>query len=188
IQGHPGAEPANTGEYTSPPRSLFGNGRAALIRQRSPPCLSNLTQIPSIIIGKIISANSVQRGGHSDIPMRNDTKNVFISHIHEDDDLLQNLKDLLTRNGYEIRDSSIDSSKPNEAQDEAYIKSEILAPRIRWAGTFIVLVSPKTKESKYVEWEIDYAQKQNKRIVGVWAQGAQGTVAPAYLALYADAV
>jgi len=120
--------------------------------------------------------------------MSNDTKNVFISHIHEDDDLLQNLKDLLTRNGYEIRDSSIDSSKPNEAKDEAYIKSEILAPRIRWAGTFIVLVSPKTKESKYVEWEIDYAQKQNKRIVGVWAQGAQGTEAPANLELYADAV
>lgn len=120
--------------------------------------------------------------------MSNGAKNIFISHIHEDDDLLQDLKQLLTRNGYEIRDSSIDSSKPNEAQDEAYIKSEILAPRIKWAGTVVVLLSPKTKESKYVEWEIEYAQKEDKRIVGVWAQGAQGTEGPENLEFYADAV
>jgi len=50
-----------------------------------------------------------------------ETKNVFISHVHEDDKLLQDLKDLLSRNGYEIRDGSIDSSKPNEDQDDNYI-------------------------------------------------------------------
>ncbi|HET8925739.1 MAG TPA: TIR domain-containing protein [Candidatus Acidoferrum sp.] len=120
--------------------------------------------------------------------MSNGAKNIFISHIHEDDELLQGLKELLTRNGYEIRDSSIDSSKPNEAQDEAYIKSEILAPRIKWAGTVVVLLTPMTKESKYVEWEIEYAQKEGKRIVGVWAQGAQGTEGPENMELYADAV
>jgi hypothetical protein len=47
-----------------------------------------------------------------------DAKNVFISHVHEDDKLLQDLKDLLAKNGYEIRDSSIDKSKPNEARSD----------------------------------------------------------------------
>src|SRR5436853_5517254 len=102
-----------------------------------------------------------------------DTKNIFMSHVHEDDDLLQGLKDLLDRNGYEIRDGSIDSSKPNEATDEKYIKSEILAPRIRWSSTLVVLISPRTRESHYVDWEIEYAEKEGKRIIGVWAQGAQ---------------
>lgn len=64
--------------------------------------------------------------------MTDEQKNVFISHIHEDDATLQGLKDLLKRNGYEIRDGSIDSSKPNNAIDPDYIKSAILAPRIRW--------------------------------------------------------
>ena len=117
-----------------------------------------------------------------------EVKNVFISHVHEDDQLLQELKELLSRNGYEIRDGSIDSSKPNEATDEKYIKSEILAPRISWAGTLVVLISPKTHESRYVEWEIEYAHKQGKRIVGVWAQGGQGSDAPKNFDMYHDAL
>lgn len=74
--------------------------------------------------------------------MADEVKNVFISHVHEDDDALQDLKNLLKNNGYEIRDSSIDSSKPNQAENPDYIKSEILAPRIQWASTMVVLISP----------------------------------------------
>jgi hypothetical protein len=117
-----------------------------------------------------------------------DIKNVFISHVHEDDKLLQGLKDLLSQNGYSVRDGSIDSSKPNEAQSPDYIKTEILAPRIRWAGTMVVLVSPKTKGSEWVDWEIDYAKIKDKRVVGVWAQGAQDADVPKNLDAYADAV
>jgi len=115
-------------------------------------------------------------------------KNVFISHIHEGDDLLRDLKELLDRNGYQIKDSSIDSSKPNEATSEEYIKSGILGPRIQWAGAMVVLISPETKDSPWVEWEIEYAAQQGKRIVGVWAQGCQDSDAPKNLELYADAV
>ncbi len=115
-------------------------------------------------------------------------KNVFTSHVHEDDKLLQDLKDLLAKNGYEIRDGCIDSSKPNEATSDEYIKSQILAPRIRWASTLIVLISPRTHESKWVEWEIEYAHKEGKRIVGLWVQGGQDSDIPENLDDYADAV
>ncbi len=114
--------------------------------------------------------------------------NIFISHVHEDDELLQSLKDLLKSKGHEFRDSSIDSSKPNQAEDENYIKSQILAPHIQWAGTMVVLISPNLRDSKWVEWEIEYAHKQDKRIVGVWAQGAQDSSVPRSLGEYADAV
>lgn len=117
-----------------------------------------------------------------------ETKNIFISHVHEDDGLLQDLKDLLKDSGYDIRDGSIDSSKPNNARDPDYIRAEILAPRIRWAGTLVVLISPKTHESEYVDWEIEYAEKEGKRIVGVWAQGAQDSDVPQNLDKYASAV
>jgi MTH538 TIR-like domain (DUF1863) len=106
--------------------------------------------------------------------MSDETRNIFISHIHEDDVTLQGLKDLLKRSGYDIRDGSIDSSKPNEASDPEYIKSTILAPRIRWASTLVVLISAKTHESQWVDWELEYAHKQGKRIIGVWDQGGTG--------------
>ena len=116
------------------------------------------------------------------------TKNLFISHVHEDDKEVQDLKQLLRDRGYDIRDSSIDSSKPNQAQSEEYIKSEILGPRIRWAGVVVVLVSPDTHQSDWVEWEIEYAHKNDTRIVGVWAQGAKEADLPENLDRYADAM
>jgi hypothetical protein len=115
-------------------------------------------------------------------------KSVFISHVHEDDSGLGDLKSLLGKNGMTIRDYSINSDNPNNAKSEAYIKSEILAPRIRDAGAMIVYISPQTKESHYVNWEIEYAQKEGKRIIGVWAHGDKGCEVPEALAEYADAI
>jgi ribonuclease BN (tRNA processing enzyme) len=80
-----------------------------------------------------------------------DTANVFISHIHEDDEHLARIKKLLAARGFNIRDASINTAKPNKAKDEGYIKYDILAPRIRWAGVVVVLVSPETKTSAYVQ-------------------------------------
>jgi hypothetical protein len=115
-------------------------------------------------------------------------KNVFISHIHEDDAGLHKLKDLLAKHGMTVRDASINSDTPNNAHSPDYIKSSILAPQINWAGTLVVYISPQTKNSEWVNWEIEYAQKQNKRIVGVWAYGANECGLPDALKDYADAV
>jgi len=117
-----------------------------------------------------------------------DLKNIFISHVHEDDAGLGKLKDLLKTNGMVIRDYSISSDNPNNAKSEDYIKSQILAPRIQQSSTLVVYISPETKESKYVNWEIEYAQKHNKRIVGVWAHGEGGCEVPEALNNLADAV
>lgn len=114
--------------------------------------------------------------------------NVFISHIHEDDADLTAMKELLSKNGCEFRDSSVNSSNPNEAKDPDYIKSQILAPKIQWAGTVVVLVSPDTCKSEWVQWEIEYANKLGKRIVGVWAHGAKDSDLPENLDDYADAL
>ena len=50
--------------------------------------------------------------------MVDETKNVFVSHVHEDDDGLGKLKDLLKANGMTIRDYSISSDNPNRAHSE----------------------------------------------------------------------
>ena len=120
--------------------------------------------------------------------MANETKNIFISHIHEDDEGLSKFKSLLKDNGMTTRDYSINADNPNNAHSEDYIKSQILAPRIQQSSTLAVYISPETKNSKYVNWEIEYAQKQDKRIVGVWAHGEAGCEVPEALDNYADAV
>jgi hypothetical protein len=87
-----------------------------------------------------------------------------------------------------VRDSSINSSKPNDAQQTEYIKYGILAPQINWASTFVVYISHKTKDSHWVNWEIEYAARQGKRIVGVWERGAAGCELPTALEEYRDAL
>jgi len=117
-----------------------------------------------------------------------DIKNVFISHVHEDDAGLGKLKELLAPKGVEIRDSSIHKGKFNNATDPTYIKTQLLAPMIQWAGTFICYISPQTKQSEWVNWEIEYAAKQGKRIIGVWQQGDAKCEVPDAMKEHADAV
>ena len=120
--------------------------------------------------------------------MVDELKNVFISHIHDDDDGLAKLKGLLKEHGVTVRDYSIHKDNPNNAHSERYIKSAILAPRIQQSGTLLVYISPETRNSDYVAWEIEYAQQQGKPIVGVWAFGEKGCDVPEALDKYADAI
>lgn len=120
--------------------------------------------------------------------MSEQKRNIFISHIHEDDHRLDPLKKLLSASGMEVKDGSINSDKPNNASDPDYIKYQILRPRIQWASVLVVLITSETKQSEYVQWEIEYAESLGKRIVGVWDHGEAECDMPEALDRYADAV
>ena len=120
--------------------------------------------------------------------MVSEKRNVFISHIHEDDGGLKDFKDLLARNQMDVRDYSITSDKENNAKSPDYIKQEILAPRIKACSTMVVYLTRDTKQSEYVNWEIEYAFKHGKTIVGVWERGSRGCELPEALEEYYDAI
>lgn len=120
--------------------------------------------------------------------MASDERNVFISHVHTDDEGVTDLKELLSKNGLSPKNYSITSDKFNRAKSEEYIKQDILGPRIRQCSVMIVYISPETQKSEWVNWEIDYAHKQEKRIVGVWARGEAQCGVPEALKKYADSV
>lgn len=120
--------------------------------------------------------------------MPGDIRNVFVSHIHEDDEGIVKIKDIAKKQGMTVRNGSVTSDRPNSATDENYIKYQILAPRINWASVLVVYVSPDTKHSWWVDWEIEYAHRQGKRIVGVWEWGARDCEMPEALDSYADAI
>ncbi len=120
--------------------------------------------------------------------MSDEIKNVFISHIHKDDQDLPKLRNLAAKNGIQLRDYSITSDKDNNAKNEDYIKWKILNPRIEWTSTLAVYISPDTWKSKWVNWEIEQAHKLGKRIVGIWQNGAKDCKIPEALEKYADAM
>lgn len=115
-------------------------------------------------------------------------KNVFISHVHEDDALLPKLKDLISKAGMDVRDGSINSDKPNNANNPDYIWDTYLKPRIDWASTLVVLITHDTAQSEWVNREIKYAIEQGKNVVGVYAQGATDADIPEELAKHATAI
>jgi hypothetical protein len=115
------------------------------------------------------------------------TMNVFISHFNEDEENIKKMKDLLSSKGYLIKNSSIDSTKPNRATNDEYIR-RLLRMRIQWAGKFIVLIGPDTHTRPWVDWEIEQANKKGKNIIGVFIQGAKDSDIPENFKKYGDSL
>lgn len=114
-------------------------------------------------------------------------KNVFISHFNEDEPHIKKMKDLLDKKGFQLRNSSIDSTKKNDAKNEEYVKS-LLRDGIKHAGTTIVLIGPETHKRSWVNWEIEQSNKQGNRIVGVFLEGAKDSDIPESFQKYADSL
>ncbi len=120
--------------------------------------------------------------------MSNDNKrrHVFISHHDKDDAEVDKLKTLIGGRGYDFRDSSVRLSEKNRQRLERGEVSEavirrLLRMKISWAGTLIVLVGSETHARPWVNWEIEEANRQGKRIVGVYQQGGtEADIPPAF--------
>ncbi len=113
------------------------------------------------------------------------TINLFVSHKGEDESKIETFKKMMEKRGYDFRDSSIKESEPNRANNEEYIKSTYLQPAIDWAGTVVVLIGNNTHKSDWVDWEIKYAFKQGKTIIGVYLFGEADSKLPEALKNYA---
>lgn len=106
-------------------------------------------------------------------------KHIFVSHYHADAGKITDLISLIEKNGqYVIRDSSnYEDKSPNSAQSPAYIE-QLIRPQMEWAGTIIVLIGQKTKESDWVDWEINFAGRHDKKIIGVFLPGSDESDIP----------
>lgn len=104
------------------------------------------------------------------------THNVFISHHGKDDKHVQRLKRRLKENGYNIRNSSIDSTKYQDKRPPDNMVARYLRKGISWAGTFICLIGEKTHTRKWVNYEIKNAHLQGKQIVGIYKHGCNNAV------------
>lgn len=118
-------------------------------------------------------------------------RHVFISHHHADDAEVSKLSELLAKHGYDIRNSSIRAKPANQRRlDQGLVKDEtirrLLRMKISWASTVVVLVGKDTHERQWVNWEIEQANRQGKRIVGVYVRGGTEVDLPPALEKYAS--
>lgn len=120
-------------------------------------------------------------------------RHLFISHHHKDDSLVDKFTKLLGGNGWDVRNSSI-RAKPasQEKLKNGMVKDEVirrlLRMKISWASTVVVLIGDRTHTRPWVNWEIDQAHAQGKRIVGVFEQGGKEFEIPTSLEKYASAI
>lgn len=120
-------------------------------------------------------------------------RRVFISHHHKDDAEVTKLTQLLAASGHEIRNSSIRAKPSNQQRlDKGLIPRPVLERLLRlkiaWAKTVVVLIGKETHERPWVNWEIEQANKQGKRIVGVYVRGGTDADKPPALEKYASSI
>jgi hypothetical protein len=124
---------------------------------------------------------------------KNNRKHVFISHHHADDAEVDKLTSLLSRAGHDIRNSSVRAKPANrERLEKGLVRPEVirrlLRRKISWAGTVVVLIGKNTHTREWVNWEIEQANKQGKRIVGIYKRGGTEADIPASLEKYASSI
>jgi len=129
----------------------------------------------------------------ADMNSENKRRHVFISHHHADDAEVDKLTSLLKQKGDDIRNSSIRAKPANQRRlDEGQVKDEtirrLLRMKISWAQTFVVLIGKETHSRPWVNWEIEQAEKQNKRIVGVYVRGGTQADIPPALEDYSNSI
>lgn len=120
-------------------------------------------------------------------------RHLFISHHHQDDAEVTKLTNLLTSKGYDIRNSSVRMKPENQRRmDEKKVSEKvierILRMKISWASTVVVLIGKDTHARPWVNWEIEKANEQGKRIVGVYVRGGTEADVPPSLEKYASAI
>lgn len=125
--------------------------------------------------------------------MSSNRRHLFISHHHKDDAEVSKLTNLLTGKGIDVRNSSVRMKPENQRRmDEKRVNPKvierILSMKISWASTVIVLIGKDTHKRPWVNWEIDKANEQGKRIVGVYLRGGTEADVPPSLEKYASAI
>lgn len=103
--------------------------------------------------------------------MKTKRHNVFISHSSKNSEEVKALKERLLAMGHEVRNSSIEKEdyRDYKVKDETIERD--LREGIQWAGTCILLIGKDTLKSDWVKYEIEYACKKGKPVVGFFVHG-----------------
>jgi hypothetical protein len=120
-------------------------------------------------------------------------RHLFISHHSKDDAEIAKMTNLLAGHGHDIRNSSLrvkpeNEKRLNENRVDDKVIQRALKMKISWASTVVVIIGKETHKRKWVNWEIDRANEQGKRVVGVFARGGTEADIPPSFEKYGSAL
>ncbi|MEI9954799.1 MAG: TIR domain-containing protein [Ferruginibacter sp.] len=76
-----------------------------------------------------------------------------------------------------MRNFSVDSTNHKDGRRPSNeVIERLLRMRVNWSSTIICLIGPETHKSSWVNYEIDQAHLQGKRIVGLYLHGSNNNV------------
>ena len=79
-------------------------------------------------------------------------RHVFISHHHADDVEVSKMSDLLTKSGYDIRNSSIRAKPANQRRlERGLVKDETIRRLLRMKSIFRALHSSCSRRERYAQ-------------------------------------
>lgn len=117
------------------------------------------------------SLNQIQRESKiSNVRQRNlerkslsQKRTVFLSHSHQDNDIVLSIIEFLLRENTYVYVDWLDPTMPKVTSAETATK---IKERIIQCDRFIVLLSENSKESRWVPWELGFAdaKKDNSKI------------------------
>ena len=126
--------------------------------------------------------------------MPDKTKHVFVSHHHKDDASVDDLTQMLSGKGYQLRNSSIRVKPDNQKRlDQNRVSdrtiARLLRMKMRWASQVIVVIGKETHQRPWVNWEVKAAHQLGKPIIGVYENGLKDQVKiPDNLKKYATSI
>lgn len=104
-------------------------------------------------------------------------RNIFISHYFKDDDKVQDIKRRLIERNYDVRNFSVDSTKHKDGRTPSKeVIQRYLKMRIKASSTFVCLIGSDTHTRPWVDFEIQEAINQGKKIIGVYTHGNKDKV------------
>jgi hypothetical protein len=115
-------------------------------------------------------------------------KHAFLSFVVEDLTLVNLFRGQARsqRNDLTFDDYSV--KQPFDSTDGDYIRTQIRA-KIRSASLLICLIGTQTASSRWVDWEIDFAGQERKRLLGVRLyNGTKGERTPSTLTRHGGVV
>ncbi len=94
------------------------------------------------------------------------TKNIFLSFDNEDLDLVNLFRGQAKSKNSELEFKDYSIKEPYDSENADYIKSQI-RPYIKSCSNLIILFGKNTHKSDWVDWEMIYAENNDKHIFGV---------------------
>jgi len=92
--------------------------------------------------------------------------NVFLSFDGDDLDLANGLRGQLANEDTDLNFQDWSVKEPYNSDKAEYIKARI-RERIRRSSVVLVLLTEHSAQSHWVEWEINEAVRQGKRVIGM---------------------